>query len=91
MDDDILKKLLDQIKEQNNVIKSCQMLLTIAVIVCISSIVIMLFIIFKGQGQFTKDKITIGGKIKNDETKLQKKILEQRKKIKELQSNTNKI
>jgi len=86
MDNDILKRLLEQISEQNKIIKWCQTLLTIAVITCVIAIVIMLFIIFKGQGQFSRDKVIIGD-IK-DKDELHREVIELKKIIKELQSNS---
>lgn len=82
---DNLTLLLKQLEEQNKIIKWCQTLLTIAVVVCIVAIVIMLFIIFKGKGYFSKDEVIIGDV--KDKNELHKEVVELRRIVERLEKN----
>jgi hypothetical protein len=77
--------LIKQLEQQNKIIQRCQTLLTFAVIACVIAIVIMLFIIFKGSGYFTKDKIVIGSTSDKDE--LHREVLRLNKVVERLEAN----
>jgi hypothetical protein len=86
---DNLSLLLKQLEQQNKIIERCQMLLTVAVIACIIAICIMLFIIFKGSGYFSKDKIVIGSA--EDKGELHKEVERLGKIVERIEKNQEQI
>jgi hypothetical protein len=83
--DPTIESLLNQLEKTNQSVRDCQNKLTIALIVVCVAIVLIIFIIFKGQGYFTKDKVIIGDIKDRDE--LHKEIIELRKIIEEMKQN----
>lgn len=87
--DRTIELLLKQLEKTNENVRQCQTYLTIALIVCVVAIVIILFIIFKGKGYFSKDKIIIGDV--EDKKELHKEVMELKKLVEEMKREKEKI
>lgn len=85
--DKTIELLLSQLEKTNQSVRECQNKLTLALIVVCVSIVLMLFIIFKGKGFFSKDKIIINGDDKDELHEDVKELKEIVKKLKEKHEN----
>jgi len=90
-----IELLLNQLEKTNENVRRCQNSLTVLVAICIAAIVVILFVIFKGKGKFTKDEIIIGDAKDKEELhkevkELKKSEREFRKIIEELKQNKEK-
>lgn len=80
--DGTIEALLKQLEETQRSIRDCQNKLTISLVVVCIAIVLIIFIIFKGKGYFSKDKVIIGDVKDKDE--LHREVSELRKLVDEL-------
>ena len=82
--DKTIELLLNQLEKTNENVRQCQTYLTVALIVCVVAIVLILFIIFKGKGYFSKDKVIIGAV--EDKNELHKEVMELKEVVRELKN-----
>lgn len=83
-----IELLLAQLEKTNQSVRECQNKLTLALIVVCVAIVLILFIIFKGKGYFSKDEVIIGDT--KDKQEFHKEVVELRKIVEEIKINQNK-
>jgi hypothetical protein len=82
---DSVELLLKQLEKTNENVRRCQNSLTVLVTICVIAIVVILFVIFRGKGKFTKDEIIIGDV--KDKEELHKEVVELRKIVEEMKKN----
>ncbi|CAG8472855.1 2991_t:CDS:2 [Ambispora gerdemannii] len=83
-----IELLLAQLEKTNQSVRECQNKLTLALVVVCVAIVLILFIIFKGKGYFSKDEVIIGDT--KDKQEFHKEVVELRKIVEEMKTNQNK-